>query len=238
MEKVLKIFCLPYAGGSASIYSEWVSFYGENVEIIPIEYKGHGSRFCEPFYNCINEAAFDVAKKISEQKPKNYAIFGHSMGCLIAVESAMLLQQTFNCPPKAVIVGGTRPLHLYDKEEKILHLPKDEFMNKFFEMGQMTDEVVQKPELMDLLYDVFYADVKMIEEYKAPEVHEKLRMPLYISAGLSDGATPLDEMQDWREYAGNDFYLDFFEAGHFFPFCTEEFHEYFLKTVNEINKRS
>lgn len=46
----LKVYCLPYAGGSKSVYNDWISKYSDVAEIVPIEYNGHGELFCEPFY--------------------------------------------------------------------------------------------------------------------------------------------------------------------------------------------
>lgn len=44
MSKV-RIFCIPYAGGSASIYNKWKKYVGSDFELILIELAGRGSRF-------------------------------------------------------------------------------------------------------------------------------------------------------------------------------------------------
>lgn len=42
--KKVKLFCIPYAGGSASIYLRWKKYFKEQVEIYPIELAGRGKR--------------------------------------------------------------------------------------------------------------------------------------------------------------------------------------------------
>lgn len=47
----MKLFCFPHAGGSSSIYLKWnnVIENTSKLEIIPLEYKGHGYRMDEDF---------------------------------------------------------------------------------------------------------------------------------------------------------------------------------------------
>ncbi len=59
-----KIFCLPYAGGSAPIiYSKWKRRANNGMKIIPIELPGRGTLFGQKYYTTIKEAVdsvFDV----------------------------------------------------------------------------------------------------------------------------------------------------------------------------------
>jgi len=82
----IQMFALPYAGGSASIYNDWVSELKPSINVYPIEYAGHGSRFCEDFYLSIEDAAEDISEMIKSQQEDDYVIYGHSMGCLVALE--------------------------------------------------------------------------------------------------------------------------------------------------------
>ena len=46
-----KIFCIPYAGGSASVYRKMQLYSMPGVSIIPVELAGRGTRMKEAFYN-------------------------------------------------------------------------------------------------------------------------------------------------------------------------------------------
>ena len=59
-----QIFCLPYAGGSSLIYSDWRTLLSSHIEIVPIEMNGRGKRLVEPFYKDTQEAAEDILKQI------------------------------------------------------------------------------------------------------------------------------------------------------------------------------
>ena len=236
MEKV-KVFCLPYAGGSASIYFDWKQKYTSIAEIIPIEYRGHGSLFGEPFYQDANEAADHICNKILRESPENYIIYGHSMGSLIALLVVIRLEKGGYTPlPKAIVAGGTRPPHLKHKDEQLAHLPKDQFMEKILGLGQTDPEIMNMPELVDMLYDVFYADVKLCEEYQYDELLPGISIPMVIMTGSKDLEAPLDEMKEWARYTSNSFYIKEFNADHFFPFNHKEFDEYFLAMIKSFIK--
>jgi surfactin synthase thioesterase subunit len=236
MEKV-KIFCLPYAGGSASIYFDWKRKYASVAEIIPIEYKGHGSLFGETFYKDADEAADDICNRICNESPQNYILYGHSMGSMIALLVAIKLEKKgYNPLPKAIIAGGTRPPHLQHKDEQLAHLPKDKFMKKMFDLGQTDSEVMKEPELVDMLYDVFYADLKLSEEYEHAESLPGASIPMVIMTGSKDDEAPLEDMKEWAKYTSNSFYIKEFDADHFFPFNCKEFDEYYLEMIDKAVK--
>ena len=46
----LRLFCFPYAGGSAMMYRTWSDFLPTNIEVCPIELPGRGSRMREKAY--------------------------------------------------------------------------------------------------------------------------------------------------------------------------------------------
>ena len=58
-----------------------------NIQIEPIRLKGRGSRFGEDFYENLEEAVNDIFMNIKNKIIDNeYAIFGYSMGSLLAYE--------------------------------------------------------------------------------------------------------------------------------------------------------
>ena len=103
--RTIKLFCIPYAGCSASIYSKWKRKLPQDIELIPLEPAGRGRRCDEPLYNNLNEAVDDLyweAAKVLDRSDE-YILFGHSMGSLLAFELYYKLMEE----------GFREPLHLY-----------------------------------------------------------------------------------------------------------------------------
>lgn len=231
----ITIFCLPYAGGTKAIYSEWCEKYKSIAQIIPLEYSGHGSRFVEPLYEDAYELANDIFNIIVEKKVTNYMIFGHSMGSLISLLVADQLEKNYSYPPKLVVVGGTRPPHLKYKDESYIGLPKDEIIKKIFALGQTDEEIINNEEFVDLLYSIFYADLCVEEKYSAKE-NIKLKSSMLVMTGLKDEEAPVEDMEEWKMYTEGDFKLLTFDDGHFFPFTCNKFHQTFADVIRDVTK--
>ena len=84
----VKLFCVPYAGGTAEVFSGLSEYLKEDIELIQIEYSGHGKRAKEPFYKTFDEMAEDTARLINESLDgdEKFAVFGYSMGSVVSFE--------------------------------------------------------------------------------------------------------------------------------------------------------
>jgi medium-chain acyl-[acyl-carrier-protein] hydrolase len=84
----MNLFCIPYAGGSANlIFKSWQAELPATIRVIPMELPGHGSRMKEPRLGCVSDVVADLLPQIRAAAADSpYAIYGHSMGTLIAYE--------------------------------------------------------------------------------------------------------------------------------------------------------
>ncbi len=65
--KKIRLFCLPYAGGSAMVFSKWKDGLDKSILLQPLELAGRGKRINESNYNTAEEAAVDVLAMIRFQ---------------------------------------------------------------------------------------------------------------------------------------------------------------------------
>ena len=216
------MFALPYAGGSACIYRDWCSLLKPAIEVCPYEYAGHASRFSEKFFSSIEEAAEDVSEWIRKQQPKEYVIYGHSMGSLVAIESAYVLERKNMAPPKAVIVAACRPPHLREKGKQLGALSQEELMKYMISRGQYESEILESEELLAILSDIMYADIKIYAKYKRSYESGKIHVPLIALAGQDDDATSLEDMEEWSKYTDRSFEFHMCKGNHFFAFNEKE----------------
>ena len=234
--KKTKMYCLPYAGGTITAYSDWDDKFKSIVDVVPLEYNGHGSLFCEPLYKDAFEAADDMCSRICKDAPEKYFIYGHSMGSLIALLTAVKLAEKNVSQPTAVIVAGTRPPHLMYKDEHMADLPKDEFMKKLVEIGQTDPEILEEPELVDIIYDVMSNDSRMSENFEADWDTLKIDAPILTLTGSEDDEAPMEDMKEWQRYTNGLFQIKQFEGGHFFAFESERFPGYLRSKLTEFLK--
>ncbi len=229
-----KMYCLPYAGGTVNAYEEWTEKFGSIVDVVPLEYNGHGSLFCENFYKDAFEAAEDMCERICRDAPDKYVIYGHSMGSLIAIVTAAKLAEMNVNQPSAVIAGGMRPPHLKYKDERISDLPKDKFIDKLVELGQTDPELIQDPEFVDIIYDIMSNDTRICEDFETDWDSLRIKAPILAITGTQDDEAPVEDMKEWGRYTSGLFQIKEFDAGHFFAFECDEFPGYFKGKLTEF----
>jgi 4'-phosphopantetheinyl transferase len=111
---LMVLFCLPYAGGSESIYYKWKRYLKHFIELEPIELKGRGKkRFNETFYESLEEAVDDIFENIKDKIAEDdFAIYGHIMGSLLAYELYYKIGKLNVRKPKHIFFPDIRHLVL------------------------------------------------------------------------------------------------------------------------------
>src|ERR1019366_1332077 len=80
----LRLFCLPYAGGSSPIFHNWPQGLPSNVEVWSVVLPGRAQRFHESPYMNLPALVRDLTSVIEEHLDRPFAVFGHSMGGMIS----------------------------------------------------------------------------------------------------------------------------------------------------------
>src|SRR5205085_1447895 len=84
----LRVFCAPYAGAGVAAFAPWADRLARSVELAVVRLPGRESRLREPFCVSLDEAADRAAAEITAFTDLPCALFGHSMGALLAFELA------------------------------------------------------------------------------------------------------------------------------------------------------
>ncbi len=103
----LTLFCLPYSGASAMFYSPWRRKLPEWLNVRPLELPGRGMRMDEPLQNRHRAAGQSSGRRDQCRLDKPYALFGHSLGGLLAFELAHVLRERGLPAPLALFASAT-----------------------------------------------------------------------------------------------------------------------------------
>lgn len=210
------LFCLPYAGGSESIYYKWKNHLHTSIQVVPIELKGRGKRFNEFFYESLEEAVDDIFENIKEKiVDDDFAIYGHSMGSLLAYELYYKIYNENGKMPKHMFFSGYKAPSILRKEKQIYLLPDEEFIKEVIELGGTTQEVAENDELLKLFTPILRSDFKMLEKYLYKEKEDKIQCDISILNGKEDDIT-LEELLEWKNHGDKGFKVYNFEGNHFF----------------------
>ncbi|GFZ30334.1 thioesterase [Clostridium zeae] len=226
------LICLPYAGGASYIYSRWNKHTDESILVVPIELKGRGKRYGEAFYEDFEDAVNDIYNNIDDIIDKNdYAIFGHSMGSLLAYELYYKIERDNRKIPQHIFFSGCRAPGLGRLTNINCKLPDYEFMKQVVELGGTSDEIMNNKELMEIYVPILKSDISMYQNYRYIEKDNKINCDISVLYGRKDSIT-IDELRSWENQAGKSFNMYEFEGNHFFINDNKE------EVINIINKVS
>ncbi|HVG91411.1 MAG TPA: alpha/beta fold hydrolase [Alphaproteobacteria bacterium] len=210
----MRLFCFPYAGGSEIAYRTWQQNLPEAIEVLPIQLPGRGPRMREPALTRLAPLAQALAQSLRPEMDLPFALFGHSMGGLIAFELARQLRRE----------GGPLPVHLFisakccPKDADDLwagELPDSELIQILRRFEGTPKEVLENEELMQLLLPVIRADMELCNAYVC-DPEPPLPCPITAFGGLQDQRSGRKCLEGWKEYTTGRFTLRMFPAGHFF----------------------
>ena len=216
LEKI-KLFCLPFAGGSAMNYMSWKKYLDDRIELKPIELSGRGKRFNEPLYSGAEDAVNDIYNRISgEFDGTPYAVFGHSMGTLLAYELISKIIEQIGQEPVHVFFSGRFPPFLEENKRSVHTYPDKELIDEINELGGTNKEVLENPELVNLFLPVIRSDYKLVETYKHDRDILKLNCDISVLNGKQDNYVKEQDARRWQECTNKGFSFYEFDDGHFF----------------------
>jgi len=211
----LRLFCFPFAGGGASVFRSWARALPPTIEVCPVQLPGRENRLRESPYTDLRPLAEVLAGQIQWYLQKPFAIYGHSMGALLAFELVRILQRQ-NAPlPRTLFLAAHRAAHLSPRRSPLYALPDKEFIQALHRFGGLQDEVMKDQELLDVLLPTLRADLTLCDRYSYSP-GSPLNCPFQLYVGRDDQEAPPEDMESWREHSAQSSSLCIFSGGHFF----------------------
>lgn len=211
----LHLFCFPYAGGGASVFRPWIGLLPPGVELCPVQLPGRESRWAETPFTSLPELIRTLAVEAGDMLRPPFALFGHSLGGIVAFELCRELRRMGRPGPERLFVSAVAAPHLPPRAAPLHRLPDVLFLNRLFLLKGIPKEVAEHPELMQLLLPTLRADVQIFETYThVPE--EPLDCPISAYSGRHDTRVTYEELVAWSCHTRGRFSFRIFPGDHFF----------------------
>ncbi len=220
MSGQLTLYCLPCAGASAAIYLRWRRLLPSWIEIIPVELPGRGMRLNEDLQDDYRALTALLSGEIALAAPEKYALFGHSMGALLAYGIAQKLQQSYAVLPTALLVSGCAAPARQDSARYNKIRTEAALIADLNQQGGTPEEVFSSPELLAMTLDLLRADYRVCESFQYLQ-QSPLPVPIHCFGGKAD-AISAESLNMWWQESNQLFTLDWFDGGHFFLRQSEE----------------
>ncbi len=194
----VRLFCFPYAGGSASIFRAWSSGLAPEIELCAVHLPGRERRMMEPPFTRLAPMVETLAQSLEPQMDLPFAFFGHSMGALISFELARRLRLEGQRGPDHLFVSGHRAPQLPPPRPPIYQLPEQEFVEELRRFEGTPEEILQNVELLQLLIPALRADFEVVGTY-SHAAEAPLDCPISVFGGREDSEVSEEELENWRD---------------------------------------
>jgi medium-chain acyl-[acyl-carrier-protein] hydrolase len=211
----LCLFCLPHAGGGASAFRSWVGAV-PGVAVLPVQPPGRETRLREPAHQRMDSLVAELATILpAVAGERRYAIYGHSLGALVAFETAREIRRRGGLPPVHLIVSGcVPPQYQTCDNESIATAPLRTLVDKIRQLGGTPEWLLSDPSVLDMIVPAIRADFSVKETYSyQPE--PPLEVPITVLASTADPRAPHGLQTGWRDHTTAAFGLNLLSGGHF-----------------------
>jgi surfactin synthase thioesterase subunit len=209
----LRLYCFPYGGAGAAAFRGWSRALPDWIEVVPVQVPGREARYHEAPLSHVEPLVADLMRTFHPAGP--FALFGHSLGALIAFELARELRRRGRPQPAALLVSGLPAPHLPRVRPRISHLPDTELVAALRGQFDLTEELMEHPELIEMALPVLRADFAVVETYVYRE-EPPFEFPIHVFGGLSDPEASADELAGWARHSTRPVPMKTFPGGHFF----------------------
>jgi surfactin synthase thioesterase subunit len=207
---------MPYAGGGIAPFRLWFKSLPEDVEVLAAQLPGREARLNEAPLPSIATMVETLQPAVDAAADLPYAIFGHSMGALLAFELTAALEASGCRPPTHLFVSAHRAPDEENPDSPMHALPEPAFLDEMQRRyAAIPDEIRNEPELLALLLPTLRADLGAVETY-THTAGRMVRCPVSVYGGEDDVHPRPDQLAGWSRVTGRPARVRLYPGGHFY----------------------
>ncbi|MGV9565747.1 thioesterase II family protein [Streptomyces sp. NPDC003480] len=207
---------LPHAGGAATYFAPFAHHFPGELDLSAVQYPGRQERLTEPLVPTVEGLAEELVPSLRKYAADEVplVLFGHSMGASVAFEAAVRLAAEGAAAPRRLVVSGS-PAPSARRKGRVRGCSDQEILEDLAELGGTEGEIIDSPDLMDLLMPALRSDYRAAALYR-PAVHSVVDAPLLCLTGDQDPYVTHEQAAAWRAHTSGDFRMGTLPGGHFF----------------------
>jgi medium-chain acyl-[acyl-carrier-protein] hydrolase len=216
----IRLFCLPYAGGSPLVFRNWAQRLPPSIEVCPVQLPGRGNRLKERPFTNMSDLVPAVAAALTNYLDKPFALFGHSLGAVTCFELTRRFAATHLPGPLHLLVAGCNAPQMRSEVPSMYNRPDSEFIEYLRELRGTPPEVLQHTDMLRLMLPMLRSDFEVSETYEY-SVQPPVNCPITALGGTEDVEVTEAGLQAWREHTVESFAVDLLPGDHFFLHASE-----------------
>jgi surfactin synthase thioesterase subunit len=210
----VRLFCFPHAGGSASAFRLLAQELAGSVEVLAAQYPGRQDRLREEPVTDLGRLADALARAALDQAAGPCAFFGHSMGAVLAYETARRIEEWGLSGPVHLFLSGRGAPATTPSVHDRLRTDAD-IIAAVRRLGGTASAVLEDSDLRAMVIPALRADYRALGSYTwVPG--EPLRVPVTVLVGDADPVVTVAQADDWRNFTTAPARTLVFPGGHFY----------------------
>ena len=209
-----RLFCLAPAGAGASTYRSWSGLLPPDIDLCPIQLPGRESRFSEATIDDPGRLLAAMSTALAPLLHRPFALFGYSMGGLIAHAWALhLREQGLPQPEQLIIAACGSPDRPAGIDPDAVDTPT--FIAYLQQLGGTPAAVFEDLELMDLMLPLLRSDFRLVRRLRECVCSPVLAQPITTLAAVDDLHAPPGAVARWAQRTSGKFTGLTLPGGHF-----------------------
>lgn len=208
------LVCLPHAGGSASFFFPLARALAPAIDVLAVQYPGRQDRRHEPNIDNLPELADRIVDAVRLMDDRSFALFGHSMGALLAYEVALRLAAAGLSTPTHLFASGRRAPSRH-RDDRLHRSSDGDILTHARRLGGPGSAVLDDPEIRAMVLPLLRNDYHAVETYRH-DPSAVLDCPITVLTGDLDALLTLDEAHAWAEHTTGPTDLVVLPGGHFY----------------------
>ncbi|MFE6835890.1 alpha-hydroxy-acid oxidizing protein [Streptomyces sp. NPDC057705] len=207
-----RLVCFPHAGGAANAFVALSAALPEDIELLAVQYPGRQDRRAEPCAEDIGALAAGVAEALTAHGDLPLFLLGHSMGALVAFETARLLEERGTVA--RLFVSAARPPAQDWEEPDLTGVGDEELVAGLRRLGGIPEPLLRDPETVGEVLRLLRADHRALKRYRCAD-GAAVAAPLTVLLAASDPKNSLEQMAGWARHAVGGHTVVTLSGGHF-----------------------
>lgn len=210
-----QLLCLPHAGGFGSTYRDWLRDLSADVDVIPAVLPGRERRAREPCPAAMDDLIADLTEAIRLAGLRNLALFGHSLGAVLAIKLCESLER-IGLPVRHVFVSGhPGPGQIPLRNTLAMAWADDELL--LAAMNGLTDSQAVRPadaELRAVSLRLIRQDLRLLATCDLRT--DLVTAPVTVIGGINDPLLAGEDLGAWAALTRGGCEVRWLEGDHFY----------------------
>jgi surfactin synthase thioesterase subunit len=214
----LRLFLFHPAGGSHLLYRDWPRHFPHDWELCTIDAPGRGRLPGKTPYRDADSLVTYLLPELTPLLDRPFALFGHSMGGIVAYHLSYRLTKAGLPRPAWLGVSARRgPTNSPPPPESMVYPLPDEQLKQFVrDLGGTPDAVLAESSLWAMIAPILRADLCASETWYSGMIEPFTPPPISVFGGTEDPVVSDDQLNAWSNAGSAIIGQHRFPGSHFF----------------------